>query len=601
MDQPVTAFDAGWIIRGWAYLLIVVPGSVCAAATAQAAATVVEVETDEFNEVSLTWGVNGWRMPPREHWPTGTVEYRKIVRTPMAAGGGRFRVQLDLPPGTTLDCGLLFMRNRHGRVIEPFWYGLPRMRAGETVRVGGGGKRFDAGEDRPLWLLVLMGGAMLLPLAATAMVLGWLAHCSGDRTVWVLVAIITLAGLGLRLAAAWHWNTVLPDSPGRLVGDEPSYDDTARQLLRGDGYTWAGRVPGYPAFLAGVYWFSGGSYRAVPYVQALLGACAVPFTFLLGRRLLGTATGVMAATLAAASPVLVKQCQRLMSEPVYVPLMLAAVILLARAWQHPSWRRWLAAGAVLGMANLVRPSLLLLPLFVLLTLLLTTPWRRAIGSCTVYAAAAFATVAPWVLYNYVTHHAIFPLQTSNAILWQGSPEYYHLLHREHYTYMEVWTQVLYGPGWQEHDPTSVAGDRWWTQRAIRSIQAEPDVYARYFVEKLATLWVGDPNADWGDTHVFNYTWLRRSMGGHWAAVAIMLLRLLPIAALVAAAALRRHLRALMPVYAVLAYITLLHAATHAEVRLSEPFQPLLLVLVCGAPAMFLLARRRADDTVAPPA
>jgi hypothetical protein len=39
---------------------------------------------------------------------------------------------------------------------------------------------------------------------------------------------------------------------------------------------------------------------------------------------------------------------------------------------------------------------------------------------------------------------------------------------------------------------------------------------------------------------------------------------------------------LLPAYAVLAYCTLLHAATHAEARLSDPLQPLLLILIAGA-------------------
>ena len=47
-------------------------------------------------------------------------------------------------------------------------------------------------------------------------------------------------------------------------------------------------------------------------------------------------------------------------------------------------------------------------------------------------------------------------------------------------------------------------------------------------------------------------------------------------------ALRHRWRDLLANYAVLAYCTLLHAATHAEARLSEPLFPLLIVLLAGA-------------------
>ncbi|MGH2524761.1 MAG: hypothetical protein ACRDH2_19820, partial [Anaerolineales bacterium] len=62
----------------------------------------------------------------------------------------------------------------------------------------------------------------------------------------------------------------------------------------------------------------------------------------------------------------------------------------------------------------------------------------------------------------------------------------------------------------------------------------------------------------------------------------MIARLLPIVAALALVAVRRHWRTLLPVCALLAYCTLMHAATHAEGRLSDPLQPFLLILIAGA-------------------
>jgi hypothetical protein len=102
------------------------------------------------------------------------------------------------------------------------------------------------------------------------------------------------------------------------------------------------------------------------------------------------------------------------------------------------------------------------------------------------------------------------------------------------------------------------------------------------VQKLGTYWVGDPNADWNNEQVFNYRALCRIGFKREGALAIMAARALPIVALAGVFVLWSERRRLMPVNAILLYCTFLHAATHAEARLSEPFQPLLLIVVAGA-------------------
>ena len=398
---------------------------------------------------------------------------------------------------------------------------------------------------------------------------------------WSVVAI-ALLGLALRLYAAWDWNSYHPNSPQRLIGDEPGYDNIARELLQGFGFTWPGRVPLYPLWLAGVYWLTGGSFNAVPYAQSLLGVAAILLTYALGRRISGRAVGVIAGFLAAISYILIHQSLHTLSEVLYTPLVLLAAITLLDALRDPTAKRFAWAGFWIGASNLVRPTLLLFPVVSIVLLVALLNKKQAIRHWMVYVLTATLVVTPWVLYTYARHHAIFPLQTSNAILWQGSPEYYHLIHDEGYTYMQVWTEVLYGPNWEAHDPTSVEGDRYWTARALQSIANEPWLYLKYAAEKVVTFWIGDPNADWGDTYVFNYTALGRIGFTRRDAVFLMIARALPIAALLAGVVLWRRRRALLPIYALLAYYTLLHAATHAEARLSEPLQPFLLILIAGA-------------------
>lgn len=396
------------------------------------------------------------------------------------------------------------------------------------------------------------------------------------------VAAIVLLGLLLRLWVAWGYNQWQPDSIAWLRGDEPGYNDTALELLAGYGYTWPGRVPLYPVWLAGVHWLTGTSYHDVRYVQAFLGAGTVLLTYLLSRRLFGHVTGLIAALLASLSYILIHQSLHLLSEVLFTPVVLLIALRLWRAVEQPTTGSFAIAGIWIGISDLIRPTLLFLPIVLLWPLAVLLGWRSAIRHGSILAAGVAVVIAPWMIRNWIRYDAWFPLATSNAILWQGSPEYYKLIHEDGYTYMRIWKEVLYGPGWRIHDPTSIAGDRYWTARAMKSIRGDPTTYLKYAAEKLGTYWVGDPNADWNNERIFSFRALRRIGFSRDAAVNVMIARALPIVALIAIMVLWPQRRRLLPLYSILVYCTLLHAATHAEVRLSEPLQPILLVLVAGA-------------------
>jgi 4-amino-4-deoxy-L-arabinose transferase-like glycosyltransferase len=402
-----------------------------------------------------------------------------------------------------------------------------------------------------------------------------------QRHQWALAAICLL-GLVLRLHEAYLFNRGLPNSPLRLrMGDEPGFDNLARDLLAGHGFDWPARVPGYPLWVAFWHAITNYNYRVLDYAQAVLGTLAVPLTYYLGRQLLGVTVGLLAALGVAASVTLIHETGPVLSEVLYVPLLLVGLIALVAAVRAPTTQRMLAAGAWLGVGALVRPMMWLFPLVSIVLFLALFGRRRALRAWVPFVVGTVLALSSWVAYTAVRWHAPIPLQTSNAILWQGSPEYYHLVHDEHYSYLRIWKQVVYGPGWQRHDPTSVAGDRWWTRRAIRSIITHPGIYLLFAAEKTATYWVGDSAADWGGSHVFDYGRLRQLGWTRIDAIGAMIARFTPVLALLAVPLLWRRRRTLLPIYAVLIYATLLAAATHAEARLSEPLQPVILILVAG--------------------
>jgi len=113
------------------------------------------------------------------------------------------------------------------------------------------------------------------------------------------------------------------------------------------------------------------------------------------------------------------------------------------------------------------------------------------------------------------------------------------------------------------------------------------VYLKYAGEKIFTYWLGDPSADWGNRHIFSYVGLRQIGFPPHEAVQVIFARFLPIVALVALFILRSEGSKILPLLVMMGYFNLLHAMTHAEARLSEPLQPMLLILTGGAVMMMI--------------
>jgi 4-amino-4-deoxy-L-arabinose transferase-like glycosyltransferase len=399
----------------------------------------------------------------------------------------------------------------------------------------------------------------------------------------LIAALLVILGLAVRLAAAVEWNAHHPNGPERLrYGDEPSYDAPARAILEGTWFEQPDRLPLYPMWLAFWHAVTGVNYDAVVYAQCLLGAAGVLLTWLLARRVADVTTATLAAAAVAVSPVLVQQVQHFIPEVMFTVVLVLLALLLVRAWQQPATARFAVAGACVGVANLIRPTFLFLPVFVAAAVLITArgsraAWRHALA----YALAAYVVTAPWTIRNYVVHDTFLPLSTSNATLWLGSPEYHHLIHDQGYTYRRVWDEIIYPDDPAVPYPTTIEGEQYWSERGMRSIRSEPLLYARLVAERLGTYWVGDPVVDWGGGPPLNFGYLRRHMSPADALVRLAE-RALPLLAAVAIVVLWRRRRELLALYVILLYATLLHAATVARVRMSDPFRPILLVLVAAA-------------------
>jgi hypothetical protein len=243
--------------------------------------------------------------------------------------------------------------------------------------------------------------------------------------VLAIAGVLALA-LGLRLLVALtHF-----DAP--LSFDPADYDRHARALADHLHYPSAYaanpgptalRPPGYPMFLAGVYGVTGGGPGAGRVAQALLGTAIVALIGLIALQLWGMRAKVVASGIAAVYPPLVLVGATLLSEPLFVVLLLGATVAaLAHRCAERGMRWALAAGVLAGLAWLTR-SLALLAFLPLAWLLWDgrPRWSRAaLAAPAAFLAAAALVVAPWTIRNAVVMHAFIPVSDQGGYTLAGT-------------------------------------------------------------------------------------------------------------------------------------------------------------------------------------
>lgn len=583
-----SAFRTNWL---WVVALTAI-GLVCTPSAAVASAQEwvaleIRYRAEEAGEVLLVWGVDGWNSVPATVWPQGTTLEKGVMRTSMRRQGSVFSTTVRAARGTTVTFGFLITRTRGGTRISA-WETDGKHPFERKARVD------DVTEIRSQMTLAQLGQALTPGLVAWQIALGLglivglggtLLRSPAVEYSWRPRAILlglTAVALALRLWVAWSTNQLVPDTAARLVGDEPGYDYLAVELLRGSFFQWPARTPVYPMFLAACYAVFGHSYASVLYVQAFTAASSVPLTHAIGSRLLGTRVGLLAAGLVAMHPVLVLQATRLYTEAVFTPLLLLAILALLWAREQPSWTRLAPVGALLGVATLTRPTAVFLPVIAMCLLPRGADVRRRLAAVAACAIGAAAVITPWTYHNYRTYNAFLPLSVSNGFVWLSSPEFYRVMQQGR-SVVDTYQRELDPKANGGHDPYTIAGDRYFTKRAIASILAEPGVYAWYSIKKIAYLWVGNPAIDWPDYSMFKAeSLLLYYRASH--VVGVYASRLFPLIALVALLCIRRHWRALAPLLAVVGYFTLFHALTYADFRYSEPLHPILAIFVAAASA-----------------
>ncbi len=248
---------------------------------------------------------------------------------------------------------------------------------------------------------------------------------------WALAAIVVLA-LVVRIIV------VLASPDFRPETDAADYDREGfslaehgrfpASLLVPTGGPTAFRPPLFPLALAATYRLTGppasprARWRTGRLMQAGLGAAAVLLLALIALRLWGEAVALGLGGLAAVYPPLLLAGSSLMSESLFIPLTLAAVLAALHTRGSPRPLRWAPlAGVLTGCAALTRSNGVVLVLPVAL-LVWTVPRRRgpALLAPAVVVAATALTLVPWTIRNLDVFGQFIPISTESGYAIAGT-------------------------------------------------------------------------------------------------------------------------------------------------------------------------------------
>jgi 4-amino-4-deoxy-L-arabinose transferase-like glycosyltransferase len=236
---------------------------------------------------------------------------------------------------------------------------------------------------------------------------------------WFWVGAIVLASVAVRLAAIFHWGT------GAIETEGVGYARIAQNLRNGTGYvgmTSPGLQlvfpPFYPLLIAFASFFTH-DYEWAGRLVSLIFEVLLPLPiFAIASRLYGRRVGFLAAALAVFYPLLVNLSFAVLSEAVYIPLLMLGVYLVLGALDASSIWLYCLIGAIFGFAYLTRQEAVAsLFIAVLLTLFLG---KGSVGARCKRAGAAlaiFAIVAlPEVVFLYRATGQI-RLETKSSIFY----------------------------------------------------------------------------------------------------------------------------------------------------------------------------------------
>lgn len=224
--------------------------------------------------------------------------------------------------------------------------------------------------------------------------------------------LIFLTGLVLRLA--WlarvygsrdYYRLELPVIDLKKTSDAGEYVSLGRSLRFDHVFALEGtptyfRAPGYPAFIASLWWGES-PILLLLCAQCVLGAATAVLAYKIARNL-DKRIALLAGLGMAFAPLSIAATAEVLTETLFTFLVTTFVYFWLR-------KRFVLAGLILGLSWLVRPTTMPFIGFILLAVFLFPRLKSFRSGGVVIAAIAILTVAPWVIRNALVFRKFVPV------------------------------------------------------------------------------------------------------------------------------------------------------------------------------------------------
>jgi 4-amino-4-deoxy-L-arabinose transferase-like glycosyltransferase len=234
-----------------------------------------------------------------------------------------------------------------------------------------------------------------------------------------------------------------------------------------------------PLFLALVYFLFGYSHMAVKVVQQGIDLISCLLVYGIGRELVNPRAGLAAALLFAAYPAYTRYSLAVMTETLFLFLLIASLFLLARTTRSGASADALVAGLVTGLSVLVRPAG---GSVVPGALALLARDRRRAGKPLVllYLAGTLLPVALWLFRNLLRLGGLYFAEVGPRQLWTGSNPAYGGAPFSR----AAWAELL----WRDPWASELDRGRRMLREALAFMLDDPERYLRYLIWRFGELW-----------------------------------------------------------------------------------------------------------------
>lgn len=243
-----------------------------------------------------------------------------------------------------------------------------------------------------------------------------LNHIIASR--WFVPSCFLLA-LALRLI----WIVAVPSSP---VDDGGWYVARAISMSQGQGYAVDGHPTaywpvGYPAFLSMLFMLFSPKLLLAKCANVALSCGTIALAYQIGKRLFSPFVGRILLFLLAIYPNHIAYAGLLTSETLFTFLLFLGCFLHLTKVGPRHWGIATITGIIFGMATLVRPQVVLLPIALEILLAIAQKRRQNIPTLLRLYLGVTLTITPWILRDYhEIGHLVFISTNGGINLYIGN-------------------------------------------------------------------------------------------------------------------------------------------------------------------------------------